>query len=236
MTEVHNPAEPVRSRSFGQGYQPTLVDRFGVWLSGRQIRRHAPDFQGKRIGDFGCGYHAAFTRTVLDQAASAVLVDVSLSPELKAHPRVTAIQGTLPDALSEIPSGSLDVVLCVSVVEHLWEPQRAIAEFHRLLAPGGVCLINVPSWRGKRYLEYSAFRLGLSPAEEMDDHKAYYRCEGSVACAGAGRVSSLAASGLLPQVRVEHLRRVPGGLTHFVRSFPLNLLPEPPAADFTLGS
>jgi len=34
--------------------------------------------------------------------------------------------------------------------------------------------VNVPSWRGKRFLELSAYRLGLSPAEEIDDHKAYY--------------------------------------------------------------
>jgi hypothetical protein len=32
----------------------------------------------------------------------------------------------------------------------------------------------VPSWLGKRALEFSAFRLGLSPAEEMDDHKYYF--------------------------------------------------------------
>ena len=43
-----------------------------------------------------------------------------------------------------------------------------------MLAPGGVCLLNVPSWRGKRFLEYSAFKLGLSPADEMNDHKNYY--------------------------------------------------------------
>ena len=35
-------------------------------------------------------------------------------------------------------------------------------------------LLNVPTWRGKRALELSAFRLGLSPAEEMDDHKWYF--------------------------------------------------------------
>ncbi len=34
--------------------------------------------------------------------------------------------------------------------------------------------MNVPSWRGKKFLELSAFRLGLSPAVEMDDHKQYY--------------------------------------------------------------
>ena len=51
---------------------------------------------------------------------------------------------------------------------------RALAEIRRALRPGGVCLVNVPSWRGKRYLELSAFKLGLSPAAEMDDHKMYY--------------------------------------------------------------
>jgi hypothetical protein len=62
----------------------------------------------------------------------------------------------------------------VSVLEHLWEPLETMREIRRLLGPGGVALVNVPSWRGKKYLELSAFRLGLSPAAEMDDHKTYY--------------------------------------------------------------
>jgi hypothetical protein len=37
-----------------------------------------------------------------------------------------------------------------------------------------VLLVNVPTWRGKFFLEFSAFRLGTSPALEMDDHKMYY--------------------------------------------------------------
>ena len=163
-----------RTKSFGQGYQPTWVDRFGVWLSARQIRRHAPDFRGRRIADLGCGYHAAFARTVLHEVKSAVLADVSISPELQRHPKVQALQGQLPQVLRDLSSKSLDVILCISVLEHLWEPSAALAEFRRLLAPGGVCLLNVPSWRGKRFLEFSAFRLGLSPANEMNDHKCYY--------------------------------------------------------------
>ena len=51
---------------------------------------------------------------------------------------------------------------------------RALREFHRITRPGGICLFNVPSWRGKRFLEFSAFRLGLSPTSEMNDHKMYY--------------------------------------------------------------
>jgi SAM-dependent methyltransferase len=168
------PANPLRDQAFAQSYQPSLADRFGVWLSARQLRRWVPSFAGQRIGDFGCGYHASFARTVLDQVASAVLVDVALAPDLKAHPRVTAIEGDFHQALASLPEASLDTVMIVSVLEHLWQPLDAVRAAWRLLVPGGRCLLNVPSWRGKRYLELAAFKLGVSPASEMDDHKMYY--------------------------------------------------------------
>ncbi len=166
--------ETVRTTSFGEAYAPTAVDRFGVWLWARQIRRYVSDFRNKRVGDFGCGFQASFTRTILDRVQCAVLADVSLASDLIRHPKVTPLFGPLPDVLASLDSASLDIVLCISVLEHLWDPLAAIQAFHRLLAPGGVCLLNVPSWRGKRFLEFSAFRLGWSPADEMNDHKNYY--------------------------------------------------------------
>ncbi|HEX3698188.1 MAG TPA: methyltransferase domain-containing protein [Polyangia bacterium] len=165
---------PQRQEAFAQSYRPSAVDRFGVWLSARQIHRWVPSFTGQHIGDFGCGFQAAFARTVLDDVASVVLIDVALAPELKAHPRVTAIEGGLPESLAALPDESLDTVMMVSVLEHLWQPEQGLRELWRLLVPGGRCLINVPSWRGKRYLELAAFKLGVSPASEMDDHKMYY--------------------------------------------------------------
>jgi SAM-dependent methyltransferase len=167
-------ARSERLRSFGQSDSPSVVDRFGVWLSARALRREVGSFSGKRLGDFGCGYHATFARSVLDDVASAVLVDLALADDLKADRRVTAIEGQLPDALAGLPDRSLDVTLCVSVLEHLWDPLVMLRELRRLTAQGGVCLLNVPTWRGKRFLEFSAYRLGLSPREEMDDHKRYY--------------------------------------------------------------
>jgi SAM-dependent methyltransferase len=163
-----------RTEAFLQSGGGTLVDKFGVWLSGRQIHRHVPTFDGKRIGDVGCGFQASFARTVIDRAASTVLVDVALADDLKQHSRVRAIEGQLPEALAPLPSGELDVVMMVSVLEHVADAPKLLSEIRRLLAPGGVALVNVPSWRGKTYLELSAFRLGLSPAVEMDDHKMYY--------------------------------------------------------------
>jgi SAM-dependent methyltransferase len=164
----------LRRRAFGQDRLQTVVDRFGIWLSSRRMQRSVSGFAGKRVGDIGCGYNADFARKLLDQVEHLVILDVALDRSLKADPRITAIEGQLPAALHEIPDGSLDVVVCNSVLEHLWEPDIALAGFHRVLVEGGTALLNVPSWRGKRFLELSAFRLGLSPAEEMDDHKMYY--------------------------------------------------------------
>jgi len=162
-----------RSTSYGEDRALTPVDRFGVWLSAVAVRRHA-DLDGRRVGDFGCGYDARLVRSVLHRVASAHVVDLALAPDLKAHPRVTASEGALEDVLPDVPDASLDVTLCLSVLEHLWEPQEALGHLRRATAPGGLVLLNVPSWLGKPFLEVSAFRLGLSPAEEMDDHKRYY--------------------------------------------------------------
>jgi SAM-dependent methyltransferase len=166
-------ATAARASAYGQERPQTVVDRFGVWLGTRAVRRHAR-FAGARFADLGCGFHAAFARTQLEAAASALLVDIALDDELKADPKVTAVEGSLPDVLPGIEDASFDVVLCLSVLEHLWEPQEALTHIRRIIAPGGTAVLNVPSWLGKPFLELAAFRLGASPAEEMDDHKNYY--------------------------------------------------------------
>jgi SAM-dependent methyltransferase len=69
---------------------------------------------------------------------------------------------------------SVDFIVINSVLEHLPFAEKVLAEIYRSLSPGGSVYVNVPNWRGKMFLELSAFKLGLSPAEEMNDHKIYY--------------------------------------------------------------
>jgi SAM-dependent methyltransferase len=166
-------ADFARDMAFGQDGRITFVDRAGVWLSGHQIRRTVGSIDGKDVADFGCGFEATYMRSVLARVGSATLVDISLADDLKSLRNVTAIEGELPGVLAALPDQSLDVVLCMSVLEHLWEPGETLAHCRRVLRPGGICAINVPSWLGKPALEFTAFRLGLS-TREMDDHKTYY--------------------------------------------------------------
>jgi SAM-dependent methyltransferase len=151
----------------------TWVDRFGVWLSQRAIRRSLPE--GKlTIAELGCGFRATQLVALSDRITRAVGVDFSIAAEVKALPNFTCHEGPIEDALPKIDRGVFDAVLIISVLEHLRDPFSVLEAAHAMLRPGGVLLVNVPTWRGKWFLEFSAFRLGLSPKTEMDDHKMYY--------------------------------------------------------------
>jgi len=163
-----------RTVSLGETHELTFVDRFGIWLSSRKISRLVGSFEGRRIGDFGSGFLARTSKPFFNRAAHVTLIDVSIARELKDFPKITVIEGQLPGAMRQLGNGSIDIALCVSVLEHLDEPQLMLDELYRVTATGGICIVNVPNWRGKRLLEFSAFRLGLSPKFEMDDHKMYY--------------------------------------------------------------
>jgi ubiquinone/menaquinone biosynthesis C-methylase UbiE len=54
-----------------------------------------------------------------------------------------------PDIVGDIhnlplPDASLDAVICIAVLEHVEEPQKAMKEIYRVLKPGGFCFIYVP--------------------------------------------------------------------------------------------
>jgi SAM-dependent methyltransferase len=170
-TTVKDPSS--RQESYGQ-YGVSLVDRFGVWLSSRAIRRSLGDRRDLCALDLGCGYHARLLRALRPHLRSGVGVDVQISPEARGEPGFSYVENSIDEALPAVADDSFDLILFISVLEHLWRPAWALAHCRRILRPDGLLLINVPTWRGKYFLEFSAFRLGTSPAVEMDDHKMYY--------------------------------------------------------------
>ena len=163
-----------RTTSFGEDHRLTPVDRFGTWLSRRSLRRSLGSLDGKVLADIGCGFDASFGMSVVSSLAELVVVDLSLSPALQAHPRVRCISGGLPASLAAIRDSSIDVVVLNSVLEHLEDERSTLTELRRIARPGAIVYVNVPTWFGKFGLETSAFRLGLSPRLEIDDHKRYY--------------------------------------------------------------
>jgi SAM-dependent methyltransferase len=159
--------------SFGQ-HGLTLADRLGVWLSQRAIRRHLPSRNKLEVLELGCGYHATQLLALESKLKRGIGLDFRVAPELHTRERFTFYEGAIEENLPKLESESLDVVMLISVLEHLLEPQSVLQSAWRLLKPSGLLLVNVPTWIGKRFLELSAFRFGFSPKVEIDDHKMYY--------------------------------------------------------------
>lgn len=92
------------------------------------LRRYA---NTGRVLDVGCG--AASYRDLFPQTTT-----------LDIAPRKGVNVDIVADAhdLSQIPDASFDVVLCTEVLEHLHTPPKAIAEFRRVLKPGGQLLLS----------------------------------------------------------------------------------------------
>jgi SAM-dependent methyltransferase len=162
----------MREASYGEAGL-TMVDRFGVALSRGPVLSVIRRYQRPDVLDLGCGYHARLLHDLLPLIGRGAGVDVTIAPTA-ADARLTFYEQPIDRAIPVLRGQHFDVILLVSVLEHLSEPQVVLRDCFDLLRPGGALVLNVPNWIGKFFLEFSAFRLGLSPAVEMDDHKMYY--------------------------------------------------------------
>lgn len=166
----------IRSTSYGQGHSFSVIDTLGIAWSELMVKRAIKETGKRNISalDLGCGYHARMLTSLTSLIASGVGVDVAVRPDVHAIKKIKIYEGLIEDVIPRFPDNTFDIVLLISVLEHLDNSAQIVAGCYRVLKEGGTLLINVPTWRGKFFLELSAYTLHLSPASEMDDHKAYY--------------------------------------------------------------
>ncbi len=80
-----------------------------------------------------------------DAAVVAELLAGIDAPQYAIEPDETVQIERLEDLVRlPFPDGSARTVVCVNALEHAFEPQRAVAEMIRMLAPGGMLLICSP--------------------------------------------------------------------------------------------
>lgn len=161
----------MRDKSYGQSQKASVFDRFGVYLSERRIARELRG--GEYLLDLGAGFNMTHAAGQLGRYEQITAVDVSLNPDI--YPQIEKIVGSLESVTPTLQDNQYDGIILNSVLEHVKEPQELLAECRRLLAQDGTFYLSVPTWRGKFFLEYTAFKLKLPQARyEMNDHKMYY--------------------------------------------------------------
>ncbi len=103
------------------------------------VQRWVP--AGARVLDAGCGIGLMLA----DLAASYDAVGVDIADTYLAHATAQGLDARhgWVEALP-FPSGSFDAAVCSDVLEHLRDPDKAIAELRRVVVPGGVLVARVP--------------------------------------------------------------------------------------------
>lgn len=116
------------------------------------FRRHevvyaaiAADCSGVAVLEAGCG--EGYGADLLAGAARSVLAldyDATTVAHVRArYPRVDVARANL--VALPVPDGSVDVVVSLQVIEHLWEQERFLRECRRVLRPGGRLMVSTPN-------------------------------------------------------------------------------------------
>ena len=165
-----------RYTSYGQNSNFSLIDRFGIYLSEVMIKKCIKKLGENNIEllDLGCGYHAVILKNLVPIITKGVGVDLAVHEDVKLIPNLQFVEQKIEEVFTNFQNDTFHIILMNSVLEHLWDPLFVLSECKRILRKNGVLLINVPTWRGKFFLETSAFVFKLSPEIEIDDHKMYY--------------------------------------------------------------
>ena len=151
----------MRTKAYGQDGSCSPIDKFGFYLSFRKCLKYVKNISSPiQCLDIGCGYSATLLRGLSHYFDEGIGVDVALSKDLKNCKNLRFIEGSIENIFcDQLKEKFLNLILMNSVLEHLADPIVVLEQCYEHLKEEGLLLVNVPTWLGKGFLEFSAFKL-----------------------------------------------------------------------------
>lgn len=195
------------------GYTP--VEPFLFELHAAMLRKLEPLFlrhipRGGRVLDAGCG-RSLFTEIRPDWPFSIVAADIDLdllAARKAAFPQLRwAVADAYPLAFRDL---SFDALFAGELVEHLPDPRPGLAEFRRVLRPGGTLILTTPNRLRLANLADGSER-PYSPDHlselSYDEVRAMLQAEGFAVLHATGLHLELMLNWLSPQPKLDRLQR-----------------------------
>lgn len=122
--------------------------------------------------DFGCGEEAGVLRDLATHYKKAIGFDGRVEDK-ELTEKISLRRANLNETVC-LENNSVDVVICLAVLEHVLKPQVLLNEAYRVLRPGGTLLLTTPSWVAKPILEFLSYKLNIVDQREIEDHQRYF--------------------------------------------------------------
>jgi 2-polyprenyl-3-methyl-5-hydroxy-6-metoxy-1,4-benzoquinol methylase len=180
------------------------VPEENYWFRRHEVayRFALPHVAGRQVLEVGCGEGYG---TALLATAAAAVVGIDYDALTAAHAAATYPQARFVRAnlaALPVPTASVDVVVTLQVIEHVWNHGQFVGECLRVLRPGGTLLVSTPN------------RLTFSPgldAPVNPFHTKEFTAAELTALLTANRFASASVYGLHAAPRLSALDAAHGG-------------------------
>lgn len=163
-----------------EGNKAPFIDELKTRFVVRNIKKriHNITKSNSTIIDVGCGYSPRILNAFKNIFEHKIGLDFEVSNVFKSDKQFIFYEGDILDTIKSIPSNSADVIVFLSILEHLDNVFIPLAESHRILKKGGFIYLCSPSWFGKWVLENIVSNKILDPHGEIEKqyntHKMYF--------------------------------------------------------------
>ncbi len=165
---THHHNHDHRTTSHGQTKRYWLED----YLADRRMQRVIRSIPVNSIVcDIGCGYRGRFLFRYKDLFKKGYGFDIAVDTNLSDGKII--LQPADLNQHIPLPDNSVDIITSLAVLEHLSNHEQHLREVYRILKPNGHLLLTTPTPANKPLLEFLAFRLQVTDATEIADHKCY---------------------------------------------------------------
>jgi len=113
--------------------------------------------KGNTVLDYGCGpgSHILPLEDLIGQSGKIYALDihplaVDRVKKLAVKEGLTNVETILSTCRTGLPGGSIDAVLLYDILHALSQPDKVLAELHRVLKPDGTLSVADHHWKGQR--------------------------------------------------------------------------------------